>query len=226
MNTPDILMVSCAWGSGSNRTKSAFQSLNGHGLLARDECTGLRRLNPSKNQASGKPAAVCIKGRFSTLTQRYQLSELERLAETHFWFGCYRNPEQPSSAVESPPRCHRRAVRSCGRWAYHHTHRPPLSGQSDRQSGQAAARPATDRPHPDRSASAPRSCRWRHQPPDAACAMSGAISYHASPPAIGPRRRPAGRCCRSIHAMDPAVSRLAASPAGSPPEANRGVIRR
>ena len=51
----------------SNRTESAFQTLDGHGLLARDKCMGLCTLNPSKNQASGKPAAICIKGRFSVI---------------------------------------------------------------------------------------------------------------------------------------------------------------
>ena len=54
-------------GSGSNRTESAFQILNGHGLLAEDKCTGLCTLNPSKTQAFGKLSAIYIKGRFSAL---------------------------------------------------------------------------------------------------------------------------------------------------------------
>ena len=54
--------------------------------------------------------------------------------------------------------------------------------------------------------------RYRHSTPDAAFANHGGIWHHASPLATGPRRRPAGRCCRQQHASvrpvepgDPAV---------------------
>ena len=119
----------------------------------------------------------------------------------------------PSSAAGSPPRSHRRARRLSGRWARHHTRHPPSPGQSGHQFDRAAGLPGTDQPHPDPSASAPRSCRWRHPPPDAACAMSGVTSRHASPPATGPPRRLAGRCCRSRRATDQAARVLAGSPA-------------
>jgi hypothetical protein len=45
-----------------------------------------------------------------------------------------------------------------------------------------------------------RSRRYRHPVPDAAFANLGAIWRHASRPATGPRRKPAGRCCPPEHA--------------------------
>jgi len=39
--------------------------------LARDKCTGLCTLNPSKNQAFGKPPAIYIRDRFSALSCNY-----------------------------------------------------------------------------------------------------------------------------------------------------------
>jgi hypothetical protein len=38
-----------------------------------------------------------------------------------------------------PPRCHRHAARSSGRWTHHHRHPQPSPSQSDRQSDPAAA---------------------------------------------------------------------------------------
>lgn len=85
-------MVPSTRGSGSNRTKSAFQSLNGHGLLARDIYTGLCTLNPPKTQASGKPSATYIKGRFSALSN--DLNRLLRPISLKRTFG--------STATEPP----------------------------------------------------------------------------------------------------------------------------
>jgi hypothetical protein len=60
---------------------------------------------------------------------------------------------QPSSAVGSPPRCHRCALQLLGRGVSHHTHHRLSPGQSVCQSDRATGRPGTDRRYLDRSAS-------------------------------------------------------------------------
>ena len=70
LRTPEDLPIPPNRGSGSNRTESAFQRPNGHGLLARDKCMSLCALNPLKSQAFGKPSAIRIIRWFSALPKR------------------------------------------------------------------------------------------------------------------------------------------------------------